>query len=214
MVCAVTAGGAGEPTPALERLSFDADGSTVTVVLKTSGPVGGFLCGLPSPSSPDVWVEFPSTTSKLQTRYALDGRLLREAIVEPGTGAGKSLRVRLVLADGVLSGIEQSVQGLILRFGESAPARMKPNGLEAAEYKVGAGDKLEIAVFGHEDLSKIVEVRSDGTINYPLIGDVQVKGKSVAEIDDEITRVLGKDYLVDPQVSVDVREYQSQWVTV
>jgi len=41
-----------------------------------------------------------------------------------------------------------------------------------------------------------------------------VADKTVAEIDAEITRVLGKDYLVDPQVSVDVREYQSQWVTI
>src|SRR5207249_2340890 len=41
-----------------------------------------------------------------------------------------------------------------------------------------------------------------------------VVGKTVAEIDGQLTRTLGKDYLVDPQVSVDVREYQSQWVTI
>src|SRR5262249_51821234 len=50
--------------------------------------------------------------------------------------------------------------------------------------------------------------------NYPLAGDIQVQGKTVAEIDKQLTQILGKDYLVDPQVSVDVREYQSRWVTV
>jgi polysaccharide export outer membrane protein len=79
---------------------------------------------------------------------------------------------------------------------------------------VGIGDKLEITVFAHEDMSKVAEVRSDGTINYPLIGVLAVAGKTPVEIDAEITRLLGKDFLVDPQVSVEVRDYQSQWVTI
>jgi polysaccharide biosynthesis/export protein len=117
------------------------------------------------------------------------------------------VRVRLTIDQGSFARLEQSDRGLLLHFVRSTSP-------ETGEYRVGVGDKIDINVFGHDDLSKIVEVRADGSINYPLIGDLRVAGRTVAEIDGEITRMLGKDYLVDPQVSVDVREYQSQWVTI
>ncbi len=214
LLCSAAPGTAGSPAPTLEGLSFNSDGAGVSVVLKISGPLGSLRFGLPTSASPEVSVEFAAATSRLKPRYDLDGRVLREAIVEVGAAADAGLRVRLVLAGGTLSRIDQSAQTLTLRFRESDRAPGDVNGLEGQEYKIGVGDKLEIAVFGHDDLSKVVEVRGDGTINYPLIGDLQVKGKSVAEVDDQVTRILGKDYLVDPQVSVDIREYQSQWVTV
>jgi polysaccharide export outer membrane protein len=214
LALAVPSATAAEPIPELEGLSFNASGSGVTIVLKASRPLGKFRCGLPSATSSDVSIEFPGATSKLQARYPLDGRLLKEAIVESGTANGQGPRVRFVVARGILSGLDQSSSGMELRFEEDARAAVENHGTEAQAYRIGVGDKLEIAVFGHDDLSKVVEVRSDGSINYPLIGDVQVKGMTVSEVDDQITRVLGKDFLVDPQVSVDVREYQSQWVTV
>jgi len=214
LALAVPSTAAAEPIPELEGLSFNASGSGVTIVLKASRPLGKFRCGLPSATSSDVSIEFPGATSKLQARYPLDGRLLKEAIVESGTANGQGPRVRFVVARGILSGLDQSSSGMELRFEEDARAAVGNHGTEAQAYRIGVGDKLEIAVFGHDDLSKIVEVRSDGSINYPLIGDVQVKGMTVSEVDDQITKVLGKDFLVDPQVSVDVREYQSQWVTV
>jgi len=214
LALAVPSATAAEPIPELEGLSFNASGSGVTIVLKASRPLGKFRCGLPSATSSDVSIEFPGATSKLQARYPLDGRLLKEAIVESGTANGQGPRVRFVVARGILSGLDQSSSGMELRFEEDARAVVENHGTEAQAYRIGVGDKLEIAVFGHDDLSKIVEVRSDGSINYPLIGDVQVKGMTVSEVDDQITKVLGKDFLVDPQVSVDVREYQSQWVTV
>jgi polysaccharide export outer membrane protein len=104
--------------------------------------------------------------------------------------------------------------GLILRIEAAKPGGPRSSWSSLEEYRVGPGDKLEISVFGHSDLDKIVEVRGDGTINYPLLGDLPVAGKSVSEIDDDLTRRLARDFLVDPQISVDVREYQSQWVTV
>jgi polysaccharide export outer membrane protein len=84
----------------------------------------------------------------------------------------------------------------------------------AGEYEIGPGDVLEIAVFGNDDLSRIPTVQTSGAISLPLLGEVQVAGLTVAEVQRKITNLLAKDYLVNPQVEVKVREYQSQFVSV
>jgi len=85
---------------------------------------------------------------------------------------------------------------------------------KGAEYRVGIGDKLDVGVFGHADLNKTVEVRGDGTVDYALLGTIPVAGQTLSQIDKTITEMLAKDYVVDPQVSVEVKEYGSQWVTI
>jgi len=83
-----------------------------------------------------------------------------------------------------------------------------------AEYEVGAGDVLEVNVFGNDDLSRIPTVQTNGSISLPLLGEVQVAGLTVGEVQRKVTNLLAKDYLVNPQVEVKVREYQSQYVSV
>ncbi len=73
---------------------------------------------------------------------------------------------------------------------------------------------LEVTVFGNEDLSRIPTVQTDGSIALPLLGTVQVAGLTVGEVQRKVTNLLAKDYLVNPQVEVKVREYQSQFVSV
>ena len=82
------------------------------------------------------------------------------------------------------------------------------------EYRIGAKDVLKITVWGHDDLSRTVVVAIDGTFQFPLVGDVQTAGLTVAEIGGRLKELLGRDYLVDPQVSVAVQEYRSQRVFV
>jgi polysaccharide export outer membrane protein len=84
----------------------------------------------------------------------------------------------------------------------------------AAVYEVGPGDVLEVNVYDNDDLSRIVTVQTNGSISYPLLGEVQVAGLTVGEVRRKITNLLAKDYLVNPQVEVKVREYQSQFVSV
>jgi polysaccharide export outer membrane protein len=79
---------------------------------------------------------------------------------------------------------------------------------------VGVGDVLELEVFGNEDLTRTPTVQSDGTITLPLLGEVPVAGLSIPEIKQKLTSLLAKDYLVNPQVEVRIKEYQSQSVTV
>jgi polysaccharide export outer membrane protein len=82
------------------------------------------------------------------------------------------------------------------------------------EYRLGVRDVIEITVFGHDDLSRIEEVPPMGVVDFPLIGALELEGRTVDAIQSEITRRLGEDYLVNPNVSVRVTEHQSQWVNV
>ena len=83
-----------------------------------------------------------------------------------------------------------------------------------SEYRVGAQDLLQISVFGVPDLSRDVRVSSDGRISLPLIGTVQAGGHTIPELEASIGAQLAKTYLQNPQVSVFVKEYTSQRVTL
>ncbi len=96
-----------------------------------------------------------------------------------------------------------------------APAAASgPNVPNAADYQVGPGDLLEVSVIGNDDLSRVPTVQTNGAVTMPLLGEVQVAGLTVAEIQRKVTSLLEKDYLVSPQVEVKVREFHSQYVSV
>ena len=82
------------------------------------------------------------------------------------------------------------------------------------EYRVGPGDVMEITVFGNDDLSRLSTVQTNGTVALPLLGEVAIAGLTVSEIQRKLTSLLARDYLVNPQVEVKVKEYQSQFVSV
>ncbi len=81
-------------------------------------------------------------------------------------------------------------------------------------YKIGPLDVLAISVFKVPDLDKAVQVSENGTINYPLIGDVPAAGRTAHELEHELSQKLGGKYIKNPQVTVFVKEYNSQRVTV
>lgn len=98
--------------------------------------------------------------------------------------------------------------------GASPTPSPSPVRTPAPEYRVGPGDILEVVVFGNDDLSRAPTVQTSGTIALPLLGEVVVDGLTVAEVKTKLTSLLARDYLVNPQVDVRVKDYQSQFVTV
>jgi polysaccharide export outer membrane protein len=106
----------------------------------------------------------------------------------------------------------------------SAPAaaavQLPPSPLPAAsptpspDYRLGPGDVIEVEVFGNPDLSRTPTVQTNGMVSLPLIGEVPVAGLTLAEVKAAVTGLLGRDYLVNPQVDVRMKEYQSQFVTL
>jgi polysaccharide export outer membrane protein len=84
----------------------------------------------------------------------------------------------------------------------------------AQEYTIGPGDILKITVWGHDDLSKEYPVTLDGRVPFPLVGAVPAAGLSTSELARRLRDLLEKDYLVNPQVIVSVKEYLSSKVHV
>lgn len=82
------------------------------------------------------------------------------------------------------------------------------------DYRIGAQDLLEISVFGINDLSKTVRVNSNGQISLPLIGGVMAGGQTIPALEIAIGDKLSEGYLQHPQVSVFVKEFTSQRVTL
>ena len=82
------------------------------------------------------------------------------------------------------------------------------------DHKIAPLDIIMIDVVGEKDLSKELRVSSSGTITFPFLGSIEVKGKTPAEVENLIKEKLGKDYLVDPQVIITVKEYRSRTVSV
>jgi len=87
---------------------------------------------------------------------------------------------------------------------------------EAAEgdHKIAPLDVIMIDVVGEKDLSKELRVSTSGTITFPFLGSIEVKGKTPAEVESLLKEKLEKDYLVDPQVIITVKEYRSRTVSV
>jgi len=81
-------------------------------------------------------------------------------------------------------------------------------------YLIGPDDVLSIDVFNVPDLRKTVRVSNDGTINVALLGDVKAVGLTAAQLRQELELKWGQKYLEKPQVSVFIREFHSQPVSV
>jgi polysaccharide export outer membrane protein len=81
-------------------------------------------------------------------------------------------------------------------------------------YKIGPLDVLDISVFQAPELSKTVEVASNGTIDVPLLGETPVVGKSAYQVQQELNSRYGAKYLQNPQVTVSVKQFNSSRVTI
>ena len=73
------------------------------------------------------------------------------------------------------------------------------------DYRLGAGDKLRIEVYKDAQLSQSVQIRPDGKITLPLIGDLDATNRTPIELRDTITKSL-KEYMTNPVVTVIVVE--------
>lgn len=80
--------------------------------------------------------------------------------------------------------------------------------------KLLPNDVLAVRVVGEVDLTVERRVANDGTITYPFLETIKVDGKTPSEVETIIREGLAKDYLVNPQVMVDVKDYVKQFFTV
>jgi polysaccharide export outer membrane protein len=99
------------------------------------------------------------------------------------------------------------VQSIPDLFGKASDASLPPQTGTAAKspgHRIQPQDTLQITVFNELDLSLKATVSPQGTINYPLLGSVDVGGLTVLEAEKKMMELLGHDYLVRPFVAVTV----------
>jgi len=84
----------------------------------------------------------------------------------------------------------------------AAPARYD------ASYKLDAGDKLRVVVYGQEGLTNTYAIDAGGSITMPLIGSVPARGRTPAGLAAEISARLRKGFIREPSVAVEIESYR------
>ena len=96
---------------------------------------------------------------------------------------------------------------LMVKGSQAAPANYK-------DYQVGPEDQLDIVVYGQDALNRTLRVNGQGDIIMPLVGVVKVAGLTTQEIEKRLSDLYNANFLVNPQITVEVKEYRHQRVAV
>ncbi|MBZ5639271.1 MAG: polysaccharide export protein [Acidobacteriia bacterium] len=203
--------------PALGRVAAEVERSE-------SGPAPAeqaeLRVGLPEGSSAKVSVllgegglvlDLPKGASYPLDFVAASGGLLRGAKVV--SAPGDRIHLELMLAGGLCNAISYEPSAVVLtlrRRGSLAP--QEDDATQA--YRLGPEDKILVTITGRPELTQQLVVTGNGTVTAPLVGDVTASGLTVRELVERLTELLARDYLVDPQVEIQVLEYKSKWVMV
>lgn len=97
--------------------------------------------------------------------------------------------------------------GVVTAGCTTVAAGQPANQLSTADYRLGPADQLRVTVFNEPGLTGLFVVGSQGTVAYPLIGDVRAAGLTVSEFTASLKTALGQ-YLRSPSVSVEVANYR------
>lgn len=79
-------------------------------------------------------------------------------------------------------------------------------------YRLQAGDKLIITVFGEPDLSGEFTVAKEGTLAYPLLGALPVQNLTLGQFQNKLVSDLKNGYLQDPKVSIAITNYRPFYI--
>jgi polysaccharide export outer membrane protein len=90
---------------------------------------------------------------------------------------------------------------------EAYPAGPTPVAYDNS-YRLDAGDKLRVVVYGQDGLTNSYAIDAGGSITMPLIGAVPARGKTPAGLASEITGRLRNGYIRDPSVAVEIESYR------
>lgn len=121
----------------------------------------------------------------------------------------------LVLASGCGGGSFRPEQATAVTVADALPPadpRVAPPAEDA--YRLGPSDRIQVAVYGIEDLETAGMIDSGGLFAMPLAGPVQATGRTTIELAGDIRSRLAERYIRDPQVTVTLLEALSQRVTL
>ena len=125
---------------------------------------------------------------------------------------------RLIQSFGALV---QSLGALILSIGLLAACATPPDSCEptaatesdVTAYRLGPGDELQVNVFNEPDLSGKFRLDGQGSVALPLVGEIPADKLNTRELEDAIeARLRASDYLLNPQVSIQVLTYRPVYI--
>jgi polysaccharide export outer membrane protein len=116
-----------------------------------------------------------------------------------------------VLALGLVAGIASAATAAAA----AAAAKTEATRADAAkadapgklDYILQPSDLIRVQVFQEEDLNREVRISQECGVNLPLIGSVDLTGKTARQAEELIRSLYERDYLVNPQVNLIVVEY-------
>ena len=98
--------------------------------------------------------------------------------------------------------------------GAAGPQQPTPVFSIGKEYRVGPNDLLDIEVLNLENGKRTVRVNAAGFITLPLVGAVAVAGLTQQQVESHVGALYGEKYLQDPQVSVFIKEFTTERITI
>jgi polysaccharide export outer membrane protein len=104
--------------------------------------------------------------------------------------------------------------GIALYLGTMTVALAQGTPKTENERKIASNDLLGIFIVGERDLQTDFRVSSSGSIQFPFLEEVEVAGLTPTELRLKLRELLMKDYFVDPQVTVTVKDYREEFVRV
>ena len=81
-----------------------------------------------------------------------------------------------------------------------------------SDYRLGAGDKISVQVYGEPDLSIEAILSDAGTISYPLLGELKVSKLTIGKLSALIVDELKGRFIVDPKITINIVEYRNFYI--
>lgn len=145
--------------------------------------------GAPAKLGDTVAAEKPAAPIKVADGWHTDTRMVSPVPVGPPPGPPGPRAAPVVWGPGVV--VQAGITG-------------GPTGHEP--YLLDTGDRLRVFVYGQPNLSRLYTVDQVGNIAVPLIGSVQARGRTTVNLERAIAARLGREFVKDPQVTVDVAQ--------
>jgi polysaccharide export outer membrane protein len=106
------------------------------------------------------------------------------------------------------------IASFIAAFLQTQPPIMQLPQSSGDDYTISKQDVLNVIVIDQPQLSKKYTVDADGGIQFPLLGRVTVAGKTLRSVESELKRMLGTDYIKNPQVAISIDEFKGRRIFI
>ncbi|GLR75791.1 polysaccharide biosynthesis/export family protein [Aliivibrio sifiae] len=80
-------------------------------------------------------------------------------------------------------------------------------------YVLGAGDSIQISVFKEPEMTLRLKIHRGGFVNFPYLGDVQLLGRTPAQVEQDIENKLADGYIVQPMVTVSIEAFRKFFIS-